>query len=101
MKTLTNNIVSFEQPGPDLLELITIQKGGKNDNGTITSHESVLIHLKQADLSSNRNNLWLFGPCNDFYPIALRKAKTAYNFGLSECNRINYLAFQKVQFIDC
>ena len=23
-------------------------------------------------------------------PIALRKAKIAYNFGLSECNRVNY-----------
>ena len=24
-----------------------------------------------------------------FIPIALRKAKIAYNFGLSECNRVN------------
>ena len=24
-----------------------------------------------------------------FNPIALRKAKIAYNFGLSECNRVN------------
>ena len=28
-------------------------------------------------------NAWLFNP------IALRKAKTVYNFGLSECNRVN------------
>ena len=26
-----------------------------------------------------------------FNPIALRKAKIAYNFGLSECNRVNAL----------
>ena len=24
-----------------------------------------------------------------FNPVALRKAKIAYNFGLSECNRVN------------
>ena len=26
---------------------------------------------------------------SDFNPIALRKAKIVYNFGLSECNRVN------------
>ena len=26
-----------------------------------------------------------------FNPIALRKTKIAYNFGLSECNRVNFL----------
>ena len=25
-----------------------------------------------------------------FNPITLRKAKIVYNFGLSECNRVNY-----------
>ena len=32
-------------------------------------------------------------PCS-FNPIALRKAKIVYNFGLSECNRVNYCPFQ-------
>ena len=27
-------------------------------------------------------------------PIALRKAKIVYNFGFSECNRVNILEFQ-------
>ena len=27
-----------------------------------------------------------------FNPIALRKAKTAYSFGLSECNRVKILS---------
>ena len=26
--------------------------------------------------------------CQQIYPIALRKAKIVYNFGLSECNRV-------------
>ena len=29
--------------------------------------------------------------CSHLNPIALRKAKIVYNFGLSECNRVNYL----------
>ena len=35
---------------------------------------------------------------NHFNPIALRTAKIAYNFGLSECNRVNnfVMAFLKV-----
>ena len=28
---------------------------------------------------------------NNINPIALRKAKIAYNFGLSECNRVKHL----------
>ena len=28
-------------------------------------------------------------------PIALRKAKIAYNFGLSECSRVNFLTTKK------
>ena len=35
---------------------------------------------------------WLVAPitmnCTDINPIALRKAKTVYNFGLSGCNRV-------------
>ena len=27
---------------------------------------------------------------SSFDPIAFRKAKIVYNFGLSECNRVNY-----------
>ena len=34
---------------------------------------------------------WLFMNMFDmFHPIALRKVKIAYNFGLSECSRVNY-----------
>ena len=29
------------------------------------------------------------GPLANFYPIALRKAKIVYNFGLFECDRVN------------
>ena len=32
-------------------------------------------------------------PLWQFNPIALRKAKIVYNFGLSECNRVATLAF--------
>ena len=42
-------------------------KRGKNVNGRVASPESVPIHLN---------------------PIALRKAKIVYNFGLSESNRV-------------
>ena len=31
-----------------------------------------------------------------FNPIALRKAKIVYNFGLSECNRVNTSSFEHV-----
>ena len=31
-----------------------------------------------------------------FNPIALRKAKIIYNFGLSECNRVKLLSLQKL-----
>ena len=30
----------------------------------------------------------------NFNPIALRKAKTVYNFGLSECNRVKFVLFK-------
>ena len=33
-------------------------------------------------------SLWLFLQQYGFNPIALRKAKIAYNFGLSECDRV-------------
>ena len=35
-----------------------------------------------------RNSLLLQKPFASFNPIALRKTKIAYNFGLSECNRV-------------
>ena len=28
--------------------------------------------------------------CLKFNPVALRKAKIVYNFGLSECNKVKY-----------
>ena len=34
-----------------------------------------------------------------FNPIALRKAKIVYNFGLSECKRVNKTAFVVKAFI--
>ena len=36
---------------------------------------------------------------NVFNPIALRKAKIVCNFGLSECNRVNYLKADDKIFI--
>ena len=38
----------------------------------------------------------MFGCCHgfiDFNPIALRKAKIVYNFGLSVCNRVKMIPF--------
>ena len=32
-------------------------------------------------------------------PIALRKAKTVYNFGLSECDRVNFLRLAEPQYV--
>ena len=50
-----------------LQELNVTKKDGKNKTGKVASSESLTSHLN---------------------PIALRKAKIAYNFGLSECNRV-------------
>ena len=33
---------------------------------------------------------WCFTDWPDFNPIALRKAKIAYNFGLSECSSVKF-----------
>ena len=49
------------------LELIRIGMHGKNKDDRIASPERVAIQLK---------------------PIALRKAKIVYNFGLYECNKV-------------
>ena len=49
-------------------------KGGKEENAKVASPESVPIHLN---------------------PVALRKAKIIYNFGLTECNRINNVLISK------
>ena len=35
-----------------------------------------------------KQKFW-FGDFQEFNPIALRKAEVVYNFGLSECNRVN------------
>ena len=43
--------------------------GRQNENGRVASPESVSIHHN---------------------PTALRKAKTVYNFGLSECKKYNF-----------
>ena len=40
---------------------------------------------KKKKCDSSLGKSWRDG----FNPIALRKAKIAYNFGLSECNRVN------------
>ena len=32
-----------------------------------------------------------------FNPIVLRKAKTVYNFGLSECHRVKLKDYSKIQ----
>ena len=34
----------------------------------------------------------------DFNPIALRKAKIVYNFGLSECNRVEIVLHLNVKY---
>ena len=49
---------------------------------------AVYILLLSAFTFSSVMQLFLF-----FNPIALRKAKIAYNFGLSECNRVNNRGF--------
>ena len=55
-----------------LYKLSSIEKGGKTENNRIASPAIVLV---------------------DSNPIALRKAKIVYNFGLSECNRVNCSIF--------
>ena len=49
-----------------------MEKENKHIKGKVASHESITIYL---------------------YPVALRKAKTVYNFGLSECNRVKDICF--------
>ena len=51
-----------------------IRREAKNKYGRVASLESLLIHLK---------------------PTAHRKTKIAYNFGLSECNRVNACCVSK------
>ena len=52
------------------------------------------IAKNREDIFSNKYHLlhlFIFTKfCFFFNPIALRKAKIIYNFGLSECNRVNH-----------
>ena len=52
--------------------------------GTDRSEKTVQIQLRL--LLKKHSDLYLH--CSLFNPTALRKAKIAYNFGLSECNRV-------------
>ena len=45
--------------------------------------------MQKSSVSYNQ----LISHKRDLNPIALRRAKIAYNFGLSECNRVKQLAF--------
>ena len=36
----------------------------------------------------------------DLNPIAHRKAKIVYNFGLSECSRVNFICYSYHQILD-
>ena len=53
-----------------------MEKGDKHIKGKVASDESITIYL---------------------YPVALRKAKTMYNFGLSECKRVKDTCFRDLQ----
>ena len=59
-----------------LYEFIPIEKEGKLENGSVASHDIVLI-----------------------YQFALRMAKILWSFGCSECNRVNARAVILVQDI--
>ena len=54
-----------------------MEKSGKTETRRVASPAKVSIH---------------------FNPIALRKAQIAYNFGLSECNKVK-VPFYKIQLI--
>ena len=58
---------------------------------TGTSQKSNKVCVTSISLSKSRDEF--LGP--HFYPIALRKTKIIYNFGLSECNRVNLVTFRQ------
>ena len=47
----------------------------------------------QTLLTQSRLYLFIVQVYRLFNPIALRKAKIVYNFGLSECDRVNIIHF--------
>ena len=51
-------------------------------------YESLSCYYTLASL--NNRTLSFIALNMSFNPTALRKAKIAYNFGLSECNRVKY-----------
>ena len=52
----------------------------------ILCHSDAVMYLKILSIVYYENKIYL---TPFFNPIALRKAKIVYNFGLSECNRVN------------
>ena len=54
-----------------LLELISIEKGSKNENGRVASHESVLSHFKHEitpHIRQNKHLPYFFGYKTEFFP---------------------------------
>ena len=74
-----NNFAYFRSDGVSLPKTIP-----KNLNLSCET-ETFGIVMKEKNLSCYQINMV-------FYPIALRKAKIVYNFGLSECNRVKGFA---------
>ena len=64
----------------------------------------VNVQLSQNNIRSSKVLTYSHGPsCSTLKmllinPIAIRKAKIAYNFGLSECNRVNEIYYEKLHF---
>ena len=60
------------------------------------SKDAEVASIKMLHSASSRNNTITLAftgkvaiPYDHLNPVALRKAKIVYNFGLSECNRVN------------
>ena len=48
----------------------------------------IFVYIYNISQFFEENNLLLWKQIHSFNPIALRKARIVYNFGLSECNRV-------------
>ena len=58
---------------------------------TYNLHKNICFKCNSINVVQQRNSdLALL---SNFNPIALRKAKIAYNFGLSECNRVKVYGY--------
>ena len=73
-------------------KLLQLQKECTRDRQKTHSHQNMLDDLnkqKQKQKKKTATIIIVLPTAPMINPIALRKAKIAYNFGHSECNRVN------------